>query len=205
MDRIGRKTVLASTAMAVALAACLLTGCASLSTPQPQRDAEWALPCKIDGVENCFMLEPGLYRAAQPSAQGMASLERMGIRNVLSLRHGSLDNRLARDTLIQCHHVTMNAFKIEEEELLEALAIMVAPRNRPLLVHCFHGADRTGVLCAAYRVVVQNWTKDKAIDEMERGQYGFHSLLLNAASSIRNLDVEKARQRLGLPPDGRME
>ena len=46
---------------------------------------------------------------------------------------------------------------------------------------------------------------DKAIDEMERGQYGFHSLLLNAASSIRNLDVEKARQRLGLPPDGRME
>ena len=182
------------------LVVLLMTGCVRVATLSPERDESWAKPCQIAGVKNCFMLEPGLYRSAQPTAQGIANLNEMGITNILSLRHGSKDNRLARDTLLRCHHVIMSAFSIDEEALLEALAIMVAERNRPLLVHCFHGADRTGVAYAAYRVVVQDWSKEKAIEEMRCGQFGFHGFLMNAVASIRKLDVEKARRRLGIQP-----
>ena len=44
----------------------------------------------------------------------------------------------------------------------------------PFFVHCQHGSDRTGVCIAAYRIVVQGWTKQDAIREMTGGNYGFH-------------------------------
>jgi len=46
----------------------------------------------------------------------------------------------------------------------------------PTLVHCLHGNDRTGVLCAFYRVLVQGWSRARAWDEAIL--QGFHPELL---------------------------
>ena len=35
----------------------------------------------------------------------------------------------------------------------------------PGLVHCMHGADRTGTLRAPYRIAVQGWSKDDPIKD----------------------------------------
>lgn len=40
------------------------------------------------------------------------------------------------------------------------------------LVHCLHGEDRTGMVCAAYRIMVQGWSLDQAVNEMMI--MGFH-------------------------------
>jgi protein-tyrosine phosphatase len=40
------------------------------------------------------------------------------------------------------------------------------------LVHCEHGVDRTGIVCAAYRITRQGWTVEKAVSEMY--SLGFH-------------------------------
>ncbi len=165
---------------------------------QEQRDASWAESCWIEGVGNCFKLEEGLYRSEQPTREGLANLEKEGISNVLSLRP-SPDNTLASATMLRCHSVPMGIFHVNEEALLEALSVMVTARNRPLVVHCYHGADRTGLVCAAYRVVVQGWPKEKAIDEMICGGYGFHRYFTHIVRYIRKMDVEKIKHRLEKP------
>lgn len=42
---------------------------------------------------------------------------------------------------------------------------MMAQVNRRSYVHCLSGVDRTGYVCAAYRVCVQKWPVDAAIKE----------------------------------------
>ncbi len=69
-----------------------------------------------------------------------------------------------------------------------------------MLIHCTHGADRTGVMIAAYRVVVQGWSKPEAEREMIRGGYGYHLVWINLPRVLRRLDVAKMRRELGLPP-----
>ncbi|MBO4511195.1 MAG: tyrosine-protein phosphatase [Victivallales bacterium] len=179
------------------LATVLITGCFSTKRVNPAtRHENWAQPCQISGVANCYMLEPGLYRAAQPTRQGIKNLEKLGVVNLLSLRTTATDNQLASSTMMACHSVPMSYMKIDVQEVLEAVRIMKSPRNRPLLVHCLHGSDRTGVVCATYRVLIQDWPKEQAIAEMLDGDFGFHSCFPNIVEFIRNLDVEQARQQL---------
>jgi tyrosine-protein phosphatase SIW14 len=45
----------------------------------------------------------------------------------------------------------------------------------PVLVHCQHGEDRTGLVIAAYRVMVDHWTKDEAMREALK--YGYRNWL----------------------------
>ncbi len=42
----------------------------------------------------------------------------------------------------------------------------------PILVHCLHGNDRTGIVIAAYRILINGWTVEKAKNEMYA--HGFH-------------------------------
>jgi protein tyrosine/serine phosphatase len=36
---------------------------------------------------------------------------------------------------------------------------------KPVLVHCQHGQDRTGLVIAAYRVRIMGWSKDQSMNE----------------------------------------
>ena len=67
-----------------------------------------------------------------------------------------------------------------------------------VLVHCQHGADRTGTMCAMYRILREGWTADDAIDEMKNGGYGYHSVWGNLPRFIR----KSAEQRVKANADG---
>jgi len=43
--------------------------------------------------------------------------------------------------------------------------------RRPVFFHCRRGADRTGVFAALYRIEVDGWTNQQAIEEMQA--FGF--------------------------------
>ena len=47
------------------------------------------------------------------------------------------------------------------------------PDSQPVLMHCWGGVHRTGVLTALYRIRYQGWTAGDAINEMDL--YGFDS------------------------------
>tara|TARA_B100001094_G_C17501585_1_gene471289 strand:+ start:208 stop:474 length:267 start_codon:yes stop_codon:yes gene_type:complete len=78
------------------------------------------------------------------------------------------------------------------------LKIVSAPQKQPVLVHCQHGADRTGTMCAIYQVALQGWTKEEAIREMKDGGYDHHKIFKNLGRYIRKLDVAPIKKRAGL-------
>lgn len=54
------------------------------------------------------------------------------------------------------------------------VAITGGLKTGDVYLHCLHGEDRTGFVCAAYRMVNQNWTYDQATAEMF--SLGFHKI-----------------------------
>ena len=65
-------------------------------------------------------------------------------------------------------------------------------RDNPVLVlvHCQHGADRTGTMCALYRILRQDWKVEDAITEMKDGGYGYHSIWFHLPRFIRKTAKE---------------
>ena len=41
--------------------------------------------------------------------------------------------------------------------------------NQRVLLHCYHGSDRTGASVAMYRIIFENWAIDDAVKEMKQG------------------------------------
>lgn len=161
------------------------------------RPSEWAAAVAGTSVQNLYRVEDGFYRGARPTAAGFTELAGLGVKTVLDLSGGS-DESLLKDRSLKLVHVPMSAFGLRDDRVLEALRVMTDPANRPMMIHCKHGADRTGALVALYRVVVQGWTKEKAVEEMNRGGYHHSSLWRNLDRYVMKADVERLRKALGV-------
>lgn len=160
-----------------------------------ERSPAWAAPVYAKGLPNLHRVTAHLYRSAQPTAEGLRSAEDMGIRTVLNLRAFHSDDELAEGTRLTLMRLKINTWAMDEEEILTGLRIILRAKP-PVLVHCQHGADRTGTLMAAYRMVVQGWPREEAIAEMLDGGYGYHAIWGNLITLLENLDVEGLRARL---------
>lgn len=170
------------------LLAALLGTCA-LAT-ETNRPAAWAAPIELEGAPNLHQISPTLYRSAQPTAEGMENLEKLGIKTVVNLRSFHSDRDELKNTSLAYEHLTMKAWHPEYKEAVAFLKIATDPTRAPVLVHCQHGADRTGTMCALYRIVVQDWTKEDAIKEMAEGGFNYHEIWINLPDWIQDLDVD---------------
>ena len=167
--------------------------------PKPKssaRPAVWATPVASKHLKNFYKLDDKVYRSAQPSEKGFGELEQLGIRSVLSFRDYHSDK--AEGTDLRLFRVKMEAGDITDEKVIEALRI-IKQADGPILIHCWHGSDRTGLISAMYRIVFQGWTKDAAIDELMNGGYGYHSLYKNIPEYLRKVDVEKVKKEVLAP------
>jgi protein tyrosine/serine phosphatase len=97
--------------------------------------------------------------------------------------------------------MTMKTWHAEDKEVVRFLRIVTDERRQPVFVHCQRGADRTGTMCAIYRIFAQGWTKEQAIAEMTKGGFGFYKGWQNLIDYIRELDVERIRERVGAKGD----
>jgi protein tyrosine phosphatase (PTP) superfamily phosphohydrolase (DUF442 family) len=158
-----------------------------------QRPSKWAEPIKLEGVPNLYKVSPELYRSAQPTAEGFKNLKKLGIKTVVNLRSFHTDTPMLKDTGLEYEHIYMKSWHAENEDAVRFLKIVTDPKRIPVLVHCQHGADRTGTMCAIYRITVQGWTKDEALKEMTEDGFGFHEVWANLPEWIKNLDVEKIK------------
>jgi protein tyrosine/serine phosphatase len=55
-----------------------------------------------------------------------------------------------------------------DEQVDRVRALVNAPENQPVFVHCQYGADRTGTIIALYRIEHDGWTIDQATAEARR-------------------------------------
>lgn len=163
---------------------------------QNARPAEWAVPLEMKGLPNLHRVTPTLYRSAQPDATSGEALQKLGIKTVLSFRKLDKDKPLHKTPGIVFKRYPLYTWHIEEKDILAVLRILNDPANQPVLVHCTHGADRTGLMMASYRMIVQNWSKETAITEMKQGEYEYHVIWKNIERRIEKLDIEKMRAEL---------
>lgn len=160
-----------------------------------QKPSTWAAAVVNPELKNFYKVDEHLYRSAQPNPAGMKQLEKLGIVNVLNLRQFHTDTKEAEGTRLHLHHVSMNAALIKDEDIVAALNIISAAKG-PVLVHCWHGSDRTGAVVAMYRILFQGWSKADAIAEMVEGGFGHHAIYSNIAKYIKEVDVEAMRRKL---------
>jgi protein tyrosine/serine phosphatase len=113
----------------------------------------------------------------------------------VNLRSQHSDRDELEDVEIGYEHIRMTTLDIDTEDVVRFLNIVSDSNKTPVFVHCQYGADRTGVMCAIYRVIIQCWTREQAAKEMTKGGFGFHSIWDNLADYIRELDIEKINRR----------
>jgi protein tyrosine/serine phosphatase len=167
------------------------------SAPE-QRPSNWAAPVSLDGAPNLFKVSAHLYRSAQPTAQGFKNLKALGIKTIVNLRLSHSDAELIKETGLELEQINMKSWRIRDEDAVKFLKIVTDTQKTPVLVHCQHGADRTGSMVAVYRIAVQGWSKEDAMKELKEGGYNFHSIWANIPYWIKDLDVDKIRKEAGI-------
>lgn len=176
-----------------------LTGRSAAVTTAPlSRPGGWATPLEHAGLPNFFKVSDSLYRGAQPSAEGFRQLKKLGIKTVISLRAYHSDTALAAGSGLVIEDIHFNAWHPENEDIIRFLRLLSDKNRQPIFVHCQFGADRTGTMCAIYRIVVEGWSRDEAIKEMTRGGFRFHGAWANLVQYINHLDIEQIRKEAGL-------
>jgi hypothetical protein len=53
-------------------------------------------------------------------------------------------------------------------------------------------------MCAIYRIAVEGWTKEEAIEEMTKGDFGFHEIWDNLIKFIKDLDIDEIKKKAGM-------
>lgn len=166
---------------------------ASAGDAPATRDARWAVPITLEGVPNLHQITPTLYRSEQPTALGFRNLEKLGVRTVINLRAFNSDDDELRGTGLRTERVKILTWNVDDAHVVDVMRMLRNPDNGPFLIHCQHGADRTGLMSAMYRMIEQGWTADEALAELEDGGYGYHAMWKNILRYVRSADVDKLR------------
>lgn len=150
-------------AWALLLALTAASGCAAFAPTPPDMT-------RLDGfpLRRFDRVDAVVYRSAQPSAEQLRELQRRyGIRTVLKLNSGA-EPVPEGVTLI---HRPLSVLREPTPAELQEILDTIDHSAKPLLVHCTHGEDRTGLVIALYRLRHGSAT-DTAYADMMR--HGFH-------------------------------
>lgn len=163
----------------------------SVSSPRP---SQWAQP--IDTHYNLYEMTPTLYRSRQPDAAAQPLLKKLGVVTVLDFIKES-DSKWLSDPSVAQVQIPLQTVRVDDADMIQSLrAIQTAQEKGPVLIHCKHGLDRTGLVAAMYRIVVQGWSKQAALDEMEHGGFGDADDLKHGIDYINKVDVDALKTAL---------
>lgn len=160
----------------------------------PIRSAEWAQP--VGNQYNLYQMTPTLYRSALPDSGVVPMLEKLKIGTVINFLPESDANWLKSPGINQVQ-LSYRTNHVDDADVLAALrAIQEAEAKGPVLMHCKHGSDRTGLMAAMYRVVIQGWSKEDALNEMTLGGFGASNGLKDGVRYMMKADIDKLRTAL---------
>jgi len=134
----------------------------------------------IDGLKEAFenfgMVNPSLYRGAQPGLDRLHLLKKAGIVSIISFRTGKKDvekeRKISEELGLKFFHIPWKGRnKVKERHVREFLSIVSDAANLPAFVHCKRGAERTGVMVGCYRIKHYNWSADEAHKEMKQFKF----------------------------------
>jgi len=121
---------------------------------------------------NFRQVTPDIYRCGLVSKEAAPLLKKLGIKTVLSfdnnLKRVKAEEEFLTPQGIKMVSIPWSGWDQPDEATIEkALALIESPEARPILVHCKHGQERTGVVIACWRIAHEGWTAEKAYQEMK--------------------------------------
>ena len=192
-----RKTIQAGVFWSHILLVVVLVGC---------RSGSWKSSSSTsmgpnNNLPNFAKVSDTLYRGGQPTPEGFGQLKKMGVNTVISLRLFKTDEKIMRALGLKYLHVSFKHIHPEDEDVAAFLKVASDPADQPVFVHCRNGVDRTGMMVAVYRMVVQDWPKQKAIAEMKK--MGFNEIHERIEDYVEKADVAALRAKVqqAKPPD----
>src|ERR1700730_11574278 len=125
---------------------------------------------RIAGVPNAGKISEQLYRGAQPQIQSLTQLKKIGITTIVDLRAedaGTRDQEKKEADKLGIDFVSIPVggwSNPTNDEIAKFLSLFDG--HSKVFVHCRLGEDRAGFFVATYRIAIQKWTADRAINEM---------------------------------------
>ena len=150
---------------------CLLLLAATVPTSLAQDGAQANEP-RARELPNFHQVNARLYRGGQPREGGLRELAALGVNTIVNLRD---DDERARAEEAEARAAGLRYFNVPfgrlgrptDEQVARVLALINAPENGVVFVHCAKGQDRTGTVIAVYRITHDRWTGERAKKEAE--------------------------------------
>ncbi|MBI3887060.1 MAG: tyrosine-protein phosphatase [Opitutae bacterium] len=140
-----------------------------------------------EGLPNFGRVDRTLWRGAQPDAHGLETLHRLGVATIINLRMADDvvpgEEATARRLGIGYVNVPLHGFSGPSDAEVDRVLALIASSPPPVFVHCRHGADRTGVIVACYRMRHDGWPTAQAMAEAEH--YGISALQVGMKRYLR--------------------
>ncbi|MBX7185838.1 MAG: tyrosine-protein phosphatase [Vicinamibacteria bacterium] len=177
----------------VILAPALLLGSAQSSPAVAPAESAAQRITGLPGISNAALVAPGLYRGGAPSREGITSLSKLGVRTIVNLRHFHTKAEAANAEAVGIRYLWLpipSSGEPSADTLGRFLAVVQDPASQPVYVHCYRGKDRTGTMIAAYRILVQRWSRKEALAEMR--EFGFFDGWVRLRKWVERLE-EKPR------------
>ena len=148
-------------------------GCAAHhhTAPSPQQFA-FADKIHIPGISDAGKVNEFLYRGTQPNEEGVEQLKELGIDTIVNLRgerHDTMERERKHAESLGMRFVNIpgNGWSPPQDEQIAQFFSLVGERpRRRIFVHCWLGSDRSGVFLATYRMALDGWTPEQALQEM---------------------------------------
>lgn len=118
--------------------------------------------------------EGAIYRSGEPRPIATARpVKAHGIRTIIDLgaHTPGTEEEIAAQQKAEKLGITRYRFGLigdatgDPNDYVAALKLINDPANQPVWVHCAAGSERTGMLIALQRVIVDGWDVDRAYDE----------------------------------------
>ena len=182
----------------IALVCCInLSACmTSPALPLNERPDSWGELIQRDS--NFYQIDHSLYRSEQPSAELSQLIQTHQIDVIINLRARHKDPKIVQDPSIEYVHLPIHTWQINREDLLQVMRTIqqAKQKQQKVLIHCYHGSDRTGASVAMYRIIFQGWSIEAAKQEMKHGGYGYHPIWKNIDQLLNAENVKWIQEQL---------